>query len=189
MRKFLVILFFIPFFSFAQQYSEVIEIPGKTSTQLYNSTREWFALTFNSSNDVIQLADSIQKKIIGKGIKQIKWPIHAGGLIGNILLEANVYFSISTQFKDGRFKYEIESTDIKTISGSSYTYSDLQLMATEEGLKAYFDKMKIRWSLSKKVLQQTLESNRLQIIECNNCLTSLISDLSVALKKDNNTNW
>ena len=58
MKKLIAVLLFLPLCSFAQQYSEVIEISNKTSDQLYSTAKEWFALTFKSSNDVCLLYTS-----------------------------------------------------------------------------------------------------------------------------------
>ena len=59
MKKLALLLFlFFPFYANSQSYSKVIEVPGKTADHLYSSAREWFALTFKSANNVLQMDDS-----------------------------------------------------------------------------------------------------------------------------------
>lgn len=46
MKKLFLLFAFLPFFSFAQEYTEVVEMPGETADQLYSNAREWFAKSF-----------------------------------------------------------------------------------------------------------------------------------------------
>lgn len=47
--------------------TKVIETPGQSKEKLYTATRLWFAESFKSSKDVIDLDDKEQGIIIGKG--------------------------------------------------------------------------------------------------------------------------
>lgn len=184
MKKLIIILIFIPFLSFGQQFTAVKEIANKTSEQLYNTAREWFSLTFNSAKDVIQLEDHIQKKIIGKGVHQVNWPVRG------IIVEAHLFYTINTQFKDGRYKYDIQSSEIKTLDGSSFTYSELKEMCTEEGLKSYYKRKGIGWSLGKNKIREGVENNKQLVSQCDESLQSIVDNLTLALKKqDKSENW
>lgn len=91
-------------------YEDVITIDGLSASQIYVRGNEWFAKTFNSANDVIQMQDKEAHKIIGKGA------------ISVVLRRANVgyfYYTISFYAKDGRFKYEITDIYHENINGSS----------------------------------------------------------------------
>lgn len=61
------IVLFLPFISNAQQYTEVVNANGKSSDQLYSTAREWFAESFKSANNVLQMDDPVAGKLIGKG--------------------------------------------------------------------------------------------------------------------------
>lgn len=184
MKKLLVILLFLPLFSLAQQYSEVIELPNKSAVQSYRSANEWFAVKFNSAKDVIQLNDSIQKKIIAKGVQVVNHQI------GKVVAELNVFFTLIVQFKDGKYKYDLTIDEIKTQGAQQFTYNELKEMATEEGLIAYNKRMGISWSMGNKMIGKVVESNKLIVTEIDQQLKGMINDLTAALKKDTaTTNW
>ena len=111
MKNLFLLCLFIPLFSFSQQYSEVVEIPDKTAENLYATAREWFALSFKSANDVLQMDDAVAGKLIGKGSTHVSESYITAGLVKvPIQIDWNVKFAISIFVKDGRYKYDI--TDI-----------------------------------------------------------------------------
>lgn len=74
---------------------------------LYIAARSWFAISFKSSTDVIQMEDKDAGKIIGKG---------------NVILDlpqadeySRLSFTITIQIKHGRYKYTI--TDFQLCYG------------------------------------------------------------------------
>ena len=119
------IIVFFPFISFAQEYSEVVEVPGKSAGQLYSAAREWFAKSFISENNPLLMDDLISGKIIAKGSIQISDSLKTVDWYPN--------FTIIVSFKDGRYKAEI--TDISITTGVS-EYS----IGTTKIFKEYFDK-------------------------------------------------
>ena len=175
-------MLFLPLFSFAQQYSAVVDIPNKTAVQSYRTAKDWFAVTFNSSNDVIQLDDSIQKKIIAKGIKKVYYPVR------KIIVTVDEYFTLIVQFKDGKYKYDVNISEVKTLGGQSYTYSELQEMGTEEGIRAYNKRMGTSWAMGKKLIQQSIDTNKLMLAEIDKQLYVMIDNLTSTLKKEDKTN-
>lgn len=73
-------------------FSEIVPVDGASKDDLYARTKIWFADTFKSSNDVIQLDDKDNGVIIGRGKiveKEKKWD-----------------FTVKVQVKDQRFKVE-----------------------------------------------------------------------------------
>lgn len=170
----------------AQQYSDVVEIPNKTSVQLYRAAQEWFAVTFNSSKDVIQLEDSIQKKIIGKGIKPVKY--RQMGVTSNL----DVYFTLIVQFKDGRYKYDMQTGEINPqTGGNSYSYELFKSMTTEEGILAYYKTINLKpWMVGKAQMQKNIENTKLMLVEIDSQLNGLVNSLTQALKKDDkSSSW
>jgi len=89
-------------------YTEVAYVDDSTTTkdQLYSVAREWFARTFKSSNDVLQMDDRKAGKLIGKGSFEIEMTPY--------LTESYVEFTISIYVKNGKYKYEF--TDFYHIS-------------------------------------------------------------------------
>lgn len=78
-------------------YSGIVTVNG-TQEELYSRAREWFAKTYNSAQNVIQM-DS-KDKIVGKALMQA---YYKGGDYGYI------NYTISLYLKDGKYKYEISN--------------------------------------------------------------------------------
>ena len=127
-------MLFLPLFSFAQEYSEVIEVPGKTADQLYSSAREWFAITFKSATDVLKMDDPVSGKLIGKGSSHISESYVTDGLIKvPIKLDWYPSFTIGISIKDGKYKCDITEIIIKSnVQGSG-------IAPIEKSFKELFD--------------------------------------------------
>ena len=85
-------------------YQAVVYSPG-SKDQLYDKGLNWMAITFKSSNDVIQIKDKDNGKIVGTMVIQPDEP-----RIGL------VYVNITLLFKDGRYKYIITNFDYQGTS-------------------------------------------------------------------------
>lgn len=92
-------------------YSEVVQSPNNSSNQIYLNINEWFAKTYNSSNNVIQLNDKENGKIIGKGGFTIS-PIYQWG---NIKTPQTFFvnYTLTLQIKDGKYKYEFSNITVR----------------------------------------------------------------------------
>jgi hypothetical protein len=110
MKKLVVLLVFLPFLSFAQEYTEVVEIPGKTAGQLYTMAREWFAKSFISNDNPLLMDDRISGKIIAKGSVHIS---ESYGL-APVVVDWYPNFTIVVSLKDGKYKNEISDISITT---------------------------------------------------------------------------
>lgn len=80
-------------------YEEVVQVDGATQEELYNRAKIWFAETFRSAKEVIQLDNKEEGKIIGKGVSS--FIVNAGTAIES---DIPLYFTIDLQMKDGRYK-------------------------------------------------------------------------------------
>jgi len=108
----------------AQEHTVIIEVPNKKAHQLYTSAREWFALTFKSANDVIQMQDSVAGKIIGKGSAAASTDfINLESNKKPVVLSYNIDFTVAIAIKDNKFKASI--TDIFVTPSNSITSSIL----------------------------------------------------------------
>jgi len=84
-------------------YTQVVYVDSSLNSQeLFSIGKEWFAKSFNSSNDVIQMADKESGKIVGKGTMQVYCKS-----IGSHRKCGFVNFTISIYLKNARYKYEI----------------------------------------------------------------------------------
>ena len=82
-------------------YEGVFKVEGASATDLYIKANEWFARTFNSAKNVIQMQDKEAGKIIGKGAIEVEKSGYPNGVFD---------FTIKFTAKEGRYRYVI--TDI-----------------------------------------------------------------------------
>lgn len=115
-------------------FQEVIKVEGVSKDELYLRAREWFARTFVSSQEVIQMDDKQGGKIIGKGVSSGSYSI----MLSPILYYLN--YTVSVTVKDGRYRYEISPF---TIEGTSPDGLYTVYRSGEKGIK---------YSISKKVI-------------------------------------
>lgn len=84
-------------------YTDVVYVDDNANkSELYSRAREWFAKTYNSSNNVIQMEDKESGKIVGKALLQVY--NKAWGMKGEA---GYINYTISIYMKDSRYKYEI----------------------------------------------------------------------------------
>lgn len=106
------------------RFSEVVQTPGISADQLFLSARTWFVDYFNSAEAVIQMEDKEGGKIMGKGVAKVHSTRRAEfgfKVPWNGFLE----YTITLQFRDGRFKYDIDNLawrmDGYTIGSGAYS--------------------------------------------------------------------
>lgn len=88
----------------ALAFTEVVQVDSiLSSKELYQRARSWFAESYRSAQDVIQMDDKENGKIIGKG--SIKY--NSNVFIASEGTRGWIRYTISIQVKDGRYRYEI----------------------------------------------------------------------------------
>lgn len=92
-------------------YQGVVTVEGKAMDDIYSNIKAWIAMNFKSANDVIQLDDKDNGKLIVKGNVVVyftalkkKYP-------------ARVNFTLSVDVRENRFRYTYLVTDVKDESG------------------------------------------------------------------------
>lgn len=84
-------------------YTEVVQVDTSTTkNELYSRALEWFAKSYKSSKNVIQLEDKEGGKIVGKALMQV---YHKA--LGKDYESGHINYTISIYLKDGRYKYDI----------------------------------------------------------------------------------
>lgn len=89
-------------------YSEVVNVDGAKQNELHSRAKLWFADTFRSSTNVIQLDDTENGIILGKGSVARKDK-------SSVL---TWHFTLKIQMKDGKYKVEIYNIDYNYYSPS-----------------------------------------------------------------------
>jgi hypothetical protein len=91
-------------------FTGVVDIQGITKGELFDRFSVWFAKTYVSSKEVIQLQSRESGTIIGKGAIPVTVTFPPLGLVAGLYGETPygvVYYTISVYMKDEKYKYEI----------------------------------------------------------------------------------
>jgi hypothetical protein len=106
------------------QSQGIIKMDTLKKDFLYSKTKEWIALNYKSANDVIQLADKENYKIIAKGNFKTSMFMKEGWIAHTLVLD----------FKDGKIRYSY--SDFSYYSPGSGTLSfEGSLMAKKKILR------------------------------------------------------
>jgi len=127
-KLFITLLMMCSLSAFCKEYTEVVEVKGKTADQLYSSAREWFAETFNSANDVLQMDDPTAGKLIGKGYTVISESYVTKVALMQIpgQIDFKLWYTVKIYIKEGRYKYEIKDfyTQFNNVSSQQIAYDN-----------------------------------------------------------------
>lgn len=82
-------------------WTDIVEAPGLSKSDIYTKVRIWFSESFKSSNHVLQMDDKDSGIIIGKGNTRISGK---GGIVG---FDYVTDFTIKIEIKDGRYRSTI----------------------------------------------------------------------------------
>jgi len=175
MKLFACFLIFLPIFAIAQQKEKIVILSGKSANEMYNIAKEWFALSSNPGILTIQIDDPKEKKIIGKGVKNIVYSFQKSPAY------VNVYYTLGMQFKDGRYKYYLNVITIKDEDGYEMSYVDFQSIATREGWNAYCKKEGIKTPF-KSMVEVANFNNVFSLMNRN--LDNIIADLTMHIKSE-----
>ncbi len=83
-------------------YSNVIESDITDTDQLFSLINEWFAMTYKSADDVLQMVDKEAKTIVGKGA--IKY---VGMGMAYACYEGYLRYTIRANVREGRYRIEL----------------------------------------------------------------------------------
>lgn len=128
-----IIALFCYFFGFSQEplvYTGVVETDSTlTKNDLYINGKTWFAESFRSAQDVLQMEDKEASKLIGKSNIEYN---------SNVFLSSDrtrgwIRFTVNLQVKDGKYKYEI--SNIIHDAGFSFGYLTTDFECPYEEIK------------------------------------------------------
>jgi hypothetical protein len=89
------------------RYSGVVELTGLTKETIFNKAKLWITSSLKSSDNMTNLNDASQEKLIGTGtvdIDSLRLPF-----LTKSYAIAKINFKFIVQIKDGRLKYSIEN--------------------------------------------------------------------------------
>ena len=119
-------------------YTNVINVDSVRKDELFVRAKKWFATTYKSANDVIQMDDKDAGEIVGKGNMQIKYYAR----------NPRIRHTITISVKDGKYRYIISDLEYSDIQGDKFNIENFP--------KAWFGEQK---------LYDVIDSNVKAIIE------------------------
>jgi hypothetical protein len=106
-------------------YTNVINIDSVRKDELFVRAKKWFATTYKSANDVIQMDDKDAGEIVGKGNMQIKYYAR----------NPRISHTITISVKDGKYRYIISDLEYSDIQGDKFNIENFP--------KAWFGEQKL----------------------------------------------
>jgi hypothetical protein len=95
-------------------FEKVIETDSVGKAMIFATINDWFATTYNSANDVIQMADKDAGIIIGNGSMSFSY----GGL-SYMCYEGYLKYTIKAYIKENRYKIVLTNFNHSVKSGNS----------------------------------------------------------------------
>jgi len=165
-------------------YTEIVLADSLSQNELYSKINEWFAKSYNSATDVIQLNSKEDGKIIGKGIfifpvifryNNIKTPV-----------TIKVPYTLSIYIKENKFKYELTSFYVTTEMGQFplESYNTDKEKMKEELRKT----IKNEYQLEKRS-QEQIEFNQGILNETDNHVKNIINSFKSHINKKSANDW
>ena len=129
-------------------YTKVISVDGKSAKDLYQKSKEWISLTYNSAQNVIQL--DTEEKIIVKGKFNLDTQMY--GYSYSFLID----HTLTIAFKDGRYKVDLSTGKFEHSLYPAMSFETPSYYITKKEQNEYLDEMIITESI-KPVKPKMLE--------------------------------
>lgn len=100
-------------------YQGILPVENKTSSAIYANIKSWVATRYNSANDVIQLDDKENGKLIVKAIS----PFHYG--VMGIRIDSKCFYTLTIDTKENKFRYTIDMTEVEVGTDHQSAYKQL----------------------------------------------------------------
>lgn len=107
------------------EYQGVVEVEGKSQTELFDEIKEWTALNFRSAQDVIQLEDRDNGIFIAKGYIPVMMKMY----------ERYLYHTLRVETREGRYRYTINDFEIFTPSTNERYSLEKAMISQNDGDK------------------------------------------------------
>lgn len=173
MKNLIFVLLLMPTCLFAQNYSGTVDVKGKDAAMLYNSAKEWFAVTFNAKSDLPPVEDKVEGKLTGN--ENAAFLIYSN----DIAAKMNMTYSLKVSVKDGQYKYEFDKIMVE--HGKKYPLSTFKNGSTAEGIKELFKTSGMK-NITKKMIEVNVDYNNKVISRVDTELNRLIDSLAETMK-------
>lgn len=119
-------------------FSQVYELPGHTSAQIYDGVRIWISENFRSGKSVIDHADKESGIIIGNA--SMNYPCNGLDCVGR---EGHMaHYTMRSDIKDGKMKLTFSNLEVSSQAGRYPVWMQGQLDAIKPILLSHGEKIK-----------------------------------------------
>ncbi len=87
------------------EFSDVVQVEGVSTTELYTRAKLWFAEAFRDSKHVLEVEDKEAGLLVGKGTM----PYEPSSIMQSGGMKGHISFTVKIMIKDGRYKYSISN--------------------------------------------------------------------------------
>jgi len=89
-------------------YSEVVDVEGKSADELYDLGLEWINTYFKNSSSVMQVKDKESHTLEGKHSFYVMKDIKGSSVKGEL-----IKYQFTLRFRDGRYKYNVTRINVQ----------------------------------------------------------------------------
>lgn len=148
--RYIILLIFISASAIAQPYSAVVEVKDASQSDLYSRATVWFAETFVSANNVLQVREETTGLLVGKG----SVAFDPSGM-GAADVKGTINFTVSISVKDGKYKYEFKDFVHSAYASKGYSYGDLSAIEMPKGIPNFYNK---NWLNAKAMVESNVDA-------------------------------
>ncbi len=120
-------------------FTEVVKEDSLNQEQLYSNAKEWFAKTFNSANDVLQMDDKSSGKLIGKGLSMITIPM------GITNVPEKMWFTVIIEVKNGRYRYSFTDITFESPEDQTHRKEPAENIITDKAIQEGKTKLRTKY--------------------------------------------
>lgn len=92
-----------------KEYSDIVEIKGKTKEEIFELSQQWIAKSFNSANDAIQYKSVDEGKVIIRGITQPSCDASVSKIECQGYSKAKIIYTLTIDIKDDKTRFKFEN--------------------------------------------------------------------------------
>ena len=161
-----ILLFLLSITSYSQEsleFDTIVEVESIKKEKLFEILNDWVAINFNSANDVIQLSDKQNGKLIVKGLKNYS----LGRTLYNCY-NGHISFTLRILVKNNKYRVTLFQLKHQSINDNACSLGSLtkaDLYATKGWGKRYQNKIWADLKIKSDDLNKTILSSIKQKIQ------------------------
>lgn len=163
------------------EFTKILEVPGKTKEQLYNSARSFLITTFKLTGDAISQALIEDKENGMLSIARVQDEINSNQPYNSPKFNSWITYSITIRVKDGKCKITV--TDFTHHYEKGFIFNDKMIQKLESNIEDYVGK----WRTDGGAIKGHLYKGYMQMFYC--AEDKLIAGFEKSILQKTDDNW